>query len=134
MNSKVVIIIESEEDIIIARKKVRELSDEYSFNPINRAKLLTSVSELARNIFRYAGEGQIQLELVMERIKKGIVITAADKGPGIEDINKAMERGFSSSGSLGAGLPGVKAIMDEFYIESSSDTGTKITVMKWELL
>ena len=132
--NKIIITIDSENDIIIARKKAREVSEGLKFSSINRAKVLTAVSELSRNIYRYAGTGELELEILPERIKRGVKITASDKGPGIVDISKAMRKGYSTSGSLGAGIPGVKTIMDEFSLETSPGSGTQVTVVKWELL
>ncbi|NVV70089.1 anti-sigma regulatory factor, partial [Listeria monocytogenes] len=92
------------------------------------------ISELARNIFLYAGRGEICIEKVNESGKQGMIIVAKDKGPGIVDIRKVMQDGYTTSGGLGAGLPGVKRLMDSFDIESSIEgdsKGTVITTTKW---
>lgn len=133
MDKKVVININKEDDIVLARKLVRKLGEGVGFTPLNLARLLTSVSELSRNIYRYAGNGVIELELLKEKIKTGIKITAADDGPGIKDLNQALTKGYSSSGTLGAGLPGVQKMVDEFSIESIPGEGTRVTVIKWQL-
>lgn len=90
-----------------------------------------AISELARNIYLYAGKGQVSIEQVNDRGKKGLKIIAEDKGPGIPDIRKVMEDGFSTSGGLGAGLPGVKRLMDEFSLQSVAEEGTEIQAVKW---
>jgi serine/threonine-protein kinase RsbT len=133
MDKTVIIPINDEPDIVAARKKVREIAQNLQFNQINQGKVLTAVSELARNICRYAGSGEIEIEMLVEEKKKGIRITAQDGGPGIPDPVLAMKRGFSSSGSLGAGMPGVKTMLDEFELDSVVGKGTVITAVKWQL-
>lgn len=126
------IAIQKENDIIIARSMARELTQLMQFKSTNQARILTAVSELSRNIYRHAGDGHIQFQTFQKQIKKGIRITAIDSGPGIQNVHLAMKQGFTTSGSLGAGLPGVKKIMDEFLIESRPGMGTTINVAKWE--
>ncbi len=132
MHKKALVQIQCENDITTARKTGRIFSNHLHFNSINQARIITTVSELARNIYRYAGTGQISFERIEEAIKTGLKITAIDQGPGIIDISNALKHGYSSSGGLGAGLPGVKNMMDDFYIESSPVNGTRVTVVKWQ--
>ncbi|MCD7034239.1 anti-sigma regulatory factor [Metabacillus sp. GX 13764] len=134
METLAVIPIRTEEDIIIARKMGRELAQSLHFDSIDKARIVTAVSELARNIYRYAGDGHIQFEPLEEAWRVGLKIIAADNGPGIPDIQKALSPGYSTSGGLGAGIPGVKTMMDEFYIESHHNEGTKITAVKWQTI
>ncbi|WP_409299986.1 anti-sigma regulatory factor [Peribacillus sp. SCS-155] len=126
--------IRQEWDIVHARKIGRELSYSLKFTTVNRAKLVTAISELARNMYQHAGSGQIRMEPVHERTKYGIRVTAIDQGPGIKDKNKALKAGYSTSGGLGVGLPWVKKLMDEFSLESTVDTGTRITIVKWQII
>ncbi|RIW34736.1 ATP-binding protein [Bacillus salacetis] len=133
MDKKVVVHINKEEDIIFARKTVRKLGENMKFSSLNLARSITSVSELARNIYRYAENGVIEMEILSEPIKTGIRITAKDDGPGIENTKLAMKKGYSSIGTLGAGLPGVQTMMDEFTIESTPGEGTLVTAVKWQL-
>ena len=130
---KALVRIQCEYDIITARKTGRIFSKHLHFDSINQARIITTISELARNIYRYAGTGQISFEPIEETIKAGLKITASDQGPGIKDISNAQKLGYSTSGGLGAGIPGVKNMMDEFYIESSPGNGTRVTVVKWQL-
>jgi serine/threonine-protein kinase RsbT len=123
--------IRSEQDIVLARQEGRNLSKQLGFGNILQSRIATAISELARNIFLYAGAGTITIESVKQDERVGIRIIAEDHGPGIRDIRKAMEDGFSTSGGLGAGLPGVKRMMDEFSIESSVDNGTRVIIIKW---
>ncbi len=93
--------------------------------------IATAVSELARNIYQHAGEGEIIFGIKEKGGKKGIKITAKDKGIGIPDINLALQDHYSSKGSLGIGLPGTNRLMDEFEIESVMNKGTVVTIVKW---
>lgn len=86
---------------------------------------------MARNIYLYADKGEICIEYIKDLGRVGIRIIAKDQGPGIQDIRKVMEDGFTTSGGLGAGLPGVKRLMDEFAINSEVNKGTEITAIKW---
>jgi serine/threonine-protein kinase RsbT len=93
--------------------------------------IATAVSELARNILKYAGSGELRLRKVKEMARRGIEIEAVDRGPGIDDCEAAMSDHFSSGGTLGMGLPGVKRMMDEFALESTPGEGTRVTARKW---
>ncbi|MCM3121866.1 MULTISPECIES: anti-sigma regulatory factor [Bacillaceae] len=131
MTESFVININNEFDIVLARQKGREVSKELQFGGVDQARITTAISELARNIYLYAGSGQITIQVLNENGRKGIQITAADNGPGINDIRMVLQDGFSTSGGLGAGLPGVKRLMDSFDIDSMPGSGTKITITKW---
>ena len=110
--------INSDQDIVTARQKGRALAIELGFSSGDATLVATSISELARNIVSYARRGEIILKIVHGSHRQGISIVAADSGPGIRDIRQAMRDGFSTSGSLGLGLPGVRRLMDEFEIAS----------------
>lgn len=132
LHSSVKII--NEWDIVAARQLGRKISKEIGFGTVDQARITTAISELARNIFLYAGRGEISINKVSEVGKQGLRIVAKDEGPGIIDIRKVMQDGYTTSGGLGAGLPGVKRLMDSFDIESIAEgenTGTTITVLKW---
>jgi serine/threonine-protein kinase RsbT len=124
------VAIKSDQDIVMARQKGRAMAIELGFSSGDATLIATSISELARNIISYAGEGQILLK-AMQGKRTGLSVTAADEGPGIPDIQQAMRDGFSTSGSLGIGLPGVRRLMDEFEITSQPYRGTTVTVKKW---
>lgn len=123
--------IVNERDIVAARQLGRNVAKELGFGIVDQARITTAISELARNIYLYAGQGMISIDRVQEHGKKGILIKASDEGPGILDIRKVMEDGYSTSGGLGAGLPGVKRLMDSFDIESVPGKGTLISATKW---
>ena len=124
--------IDSDADIVSARQKGRELASQCGLPSTNLAVVATAISELARNIVCYAGRGEIILRLVDDHGKRGIEVVAADDGPGIPDVALAMQDGYSTSGGLGLGLPGVRRLMDEFEINSEFGKGTTVTVRKWK--
>jgi serine/threonine-protein kinase RsbT len=126
------VAINSDQDIVTARQKGRALAIELGFSTGDATLVATSISELARNIVSYARTGEISLKIIHASNRQGISIVASDSGPGIRDIRQAMRDGFSTSGSLGLGLPGVRRLMDEFEITSEPDRGTIITVKKWK--
>ncbi|UFJ40947.1 anti-sigma regulatory factor [Brevibacillus humidisoli] len=126
------IYVYTEHDIVRARQAGRQIAKEMGFGTIVQSRITTAISELARNIFLYAEVGTITIEQIQQDEKIGLQVIATDKGPGIPDIRKAMEDGFSTSGGLGAGLPGVKRLMDSFLIDSVPNRGTRVTVVKWK--
>ncbi|WP_421536048.1 anti-sigma regulatory factor [Priestia sp. D3YE.R1] len=123
--------IVTEWDIVAARQLGRNVSKELGFGTVDQARITTAISELARNIYLYAGKGQIYIEKLNRGGKNGLLVVATDEGPGISDVRKVMEDGYSTSGGLGAGLPGVKRLMDEFDIETNVGEGTEIKAVKW---
>ena len=126
------VAIESDQDIVVARQKGRALATELGFSAVDATFIATAISELARNILAYARVGEIALSSVQGVNRKGILIIASDHGPGISDIRQAMRDGFSTSGSLGLGLPGIRRLMDDFEISSRPGRGTIVTVRKWK--
>jgi serine/threonine-protein kinase RsbT len=126
------VAINSDQDIVTARQKGRALAIEAGFSTGDATLIATAISELARNIVSYARKGEISLKQVYASSRQGILIVASDDGPGIRDIRQAMRDGFSTSGSLGLGLPGVRRLMDEFEIASEPGRGTIVKVKKWK--
>ncbi len=123
--------IQKEWDIVGARQLGRDIAKKVGFGNVDQARIATAISELARNIYLYAGSGKVCFDAVDELNEKGLRIVAIDEGPGIQDVSQVMEDGFSTSGGLGAGLPGVKRLMDEFDVISRQGEGTEIKVVKW---
>ena len=123
--------ISSDQDIVIARQKGRSLALELGFSSGDATLIATAISELARNIVSYAIKGEVALKGIQGSNRVGILVIASDNGPGIPDIRQALRDGFSTSGSLGLGLPGVRRLMDEFEIVSKPGQGTTIGVKKW---
>jgi len=122
--------ITSVEGIVAARQKVRELASNMGFSTVDQTRIATAVSELARNIYQFAGKGRVTI-FSLEGDRKGMKLVCEDDGPGIADIELAMTDGYSTSKSLGLGLPGARRLMDEFQIESEPGKGTKVTITKW---
>ncbi|MUK89712.1 ATP-binding protein [Ornithinibacillus sp. L9] len=131
MTTQSCVMIQKEWDIVAARQLGREIAKKIGVGTVDQARIATAVSEIARNIYLYAGKGKVCFDVIETIDQKGILITAEDSGPGIDDLSMAMEDGFSTSGGLGAGLPGVKRLMDEFDIKSEVGQGTQIKVIKW---
>lgn len=125
------VLIDCDAAIVSARQKGRELASQCGFPSTDLAVVATAISELARNIVRYAVRGEVTIRLVDDHGKRGIEVVAADEGPGIPDIALAMQDGYSSSGGLGLGLPGTRRLMDEFEITSDLGKGTTVTVRRW---
>jgi serine/threonine-protein kinase RsbT len=125
------VAINSDQDIVAARQKGRALATELGFTSGDATLIATAISELARNIVSYARKGQITLQIVNGEDRQGLSIIASDNGPGISDVRQALRDGFSTSGSLGLGLPGVRRLMDEFQITSVPGRGTTVAVKKW---
>lgn len=123
--------IKEERDIVIARQMVKDIAKKLGFSLADITKISTVVSELARNIYRYAGEGFIYFREKKEGKDVYIEIAAYDRGPGIKDIDLAVQGGFTTTkGSLGLGLSGVRRLMDEFAIESEAGKGTLVLTAK----
>lgn len=118
-------------DVARATLEARDLAAEMGFDKTRQFMIATATSELARNIFRYAGRGEVLLDGVASCGRRGLRIVAADSGPGIADIERALRDGYSTAGSLGIGLPGARRLMDEFAIDSAPGKGTTVRAVKW---
>lgn len=129
---KVEIPIKEDTDVLIARQKGREMAQELGFSPNAQVIISIALSEVAQNISVHAESGAIILVPVCANGQVGLSIIARDGGPGIPDITKALEDGYSTKGSLGLGLPGAKRLMDEFEICSNVGLGTVIRMKKWK--
>ena len=127
----ILVAIRSDADIVLARQQGRSLAAAIGFTATDATLIATAISELARNIVTYAGQGEVMMGGVETSHRKGIVICARDNGPGIRNIQDVLRDGYSTSGGLGLGLPGVRRLMDEFAIESELRRGTAVTVRKW---
>lgn len=125
------VTVKSDKDIVVARHNGRSLAATLGFSSTDCTLIATAISELARNIVLYAKEGVIIIGVAQKGARQGIIVTAKDQGPGIADIAQAMMEGFSTSRSLGLGLPGVKRLMDEMEIVSKVGYGTTVTAKKW---
>lgn len=131
MENETRVVISSAADIVTARLTGRALAKELGFDGSDLTVIATAISEVARNILTYAKQGEIVVRPANNGNKHGIVVVARDEGPGIKNVEKAMQYGYSTGNGLGVGLPGAKWLMDEFEIESKVGSGTKITMRKW---
>ena len=111
--------------------EARKAAMAIGFDEVVSQMVATAVSELANNIVKYAGSGEIRMDRIDSGSQAGIEVVARDRGPGIEDIEKAMEDHYSSGNTLGLGLPGVKRMMDEFELDTEPGKGTTVTIRKW---
>lgn len=132
MISPLVLEIRSAEQANLARKAVQDLATKLAFSVLDRTKFVTAASELARNTFVHGGGGEVTLTEVTRDGRSGIRLVFEDKGPGIADIEQALEDGFSTAKSLGLGLGGARRLVHEFEITSAIGVGTKITVTQWK--
>jgi len=132
VENEIQVPINSDQDIVTARQKGRLLAAELGFSSGDATLIATAISELARNIVTYAKSGRITLTVINGSARQGVQVVAQDQGPGIGDIQQALRDGFSTSGSLGLGLPGVMRIVDEFEIVSEKDRGTTVKAQKWK--
>jgi serine/threonine-protein kinase RsbT len=123
--------IESEGDIVAVRKTVREEAVQMHFGVTDITRIVTAASELARNVYHYAGSGFMSWRRLNSTEGAGLELIFSDQGPGITDISKALEVGYTTRGGLGLGLPGAERLMDEMEIVSTLNQGTTVIVRKW---
>jgi serine/threonine-protein kinase RsbT len=123
--------VTSDADIVPARARGRALAGELGFSRTDATLVATAISEMARNIVVHAGRGEIEVKPAYETDRRGVVVVARDEGPGIRDVDEALEEGFGTKGGLGLGLPGVQRIMDEFVIDTAPNRGTTVTMHMW---
>ena len=131
MNNETRIPIQRSEDIVTARELARGMARSAGFNGSDLTLIATAISEVTRNIVEHAERGELVLSLVSNGTKRGMLIVARDAGPGIADVQRAMQYGYSSRNGLGVGLPGARWLMDEFDIDSKVGKGTTVTMRKW---
>jgi serine/threonine-protein kinase RsbT len=125
------IAIESDADVVTARQRARELAADLELSSTDQTLLATAISEVARNITTYATRGEVLVSIVQDDNRRGIRVVARDQGPGIEDIDRALQDGYTTGGGLGLGLPGARRLVDDFSIDSAPGQGTTVTLVKW---
>jgi RNA polymerase sigma factor (sigma-70 family) len=118
-------------DVVLARQEGRRLAARAGFKATELAVIATAISEIARNIVKFAKRGEVTVSVVSENERTGVTVVARDVGPGIADIHRAVQDGYSTYGGLGLGLPGARRLMDEFEVISEVDKGTTVTMTKW---
>jgi serine/threonine-protein kinase RsbT len=121
----------SQEEVVLARQAVRQWAQRVRFGIVDQTKIVTAASELGRNALVHGGGGHLVLEVVDNGSRRGLRLSFVDSGPGISDMDAALRDGFSTGSGMGLGLGGSRRLMDEFEIESTPGTGTRVTVVKW---
>lgn len=131
MAADIVVAIDNPDDIVDARKAGHQLALDLGFSLTDVTMIATAISEIARNITSYAGRGSVRVGVADRDGRKALVVRAEDQGPGIVDIERAMEDGYSTGRGLGMGLPGARRLMDRLVVESTVGQGTAIEMWKW---
>jgi serine/threonine-protein kinase RsbT len=120
-----------EQDVVLARQTARKLAQECGMRLIDLTKMVTAVSELARNTMVYGGGGHMDWQILEDGIRTGLRITFRDEGPGIADLKLAMTDGWTSGSGMGLGLTGAKRLVEEFELDTAPGAGTRITITRW---
>jgi serine/threonine-protein kinase RsbT len=128
---EIVVAIDNPDDIVDARKAGHQLALDLGFSLTDVTMIATAISEVARNITSYAGHGAVRVAVADREGRQALIIRAEDEGPGIADIERAMEDGYSTGRGLGLGLPGARRLMDRLIVESELGRGTVIEMWKW---
>jgi serine/threonine-protein kinase RsbT len=123
--------IDAEDDVVLVRRRVRDLAQELGFDVFANAALTTATSEIVRNVWTHAGKGQATIEVLERAERHGVRLVCRDEGPGISNLERVLKGGFSTASSLGLGLAGSRRLVDEFHLESSVGRGTVVTLTKW---
>lgn len=126
------VAIRTSEDVVLVRQHVRKLSIEVGLSLVDQTKLVTAASEIARNTLIYGGGGSATIEMVERVGRKGVRAVFEDHGPGIPDIDRALQDGFTTGGGLGLGLGGAKRLCNEFDLVSTPGQGTRVTLVRWK--
>lgn len=123
---------EDEAAIVTARGAVRELARSVGFSVVDQTRLATAVSEIARNVVLYAERGTIQFTVHRSRNdSREIRVIVTDEGPGIDDLDRVLEGGYSTSGGFGRGIVGARALVDEMQITTRPGHGSRVELRKW---
>lgn len=131
MAGEIVVAINTSDDIVAARKAGHQLALDLGFSLTDVTMISTAISEIARNITSYAGRGEVRVAVADREGRRALVVRAEDDGPGIADIDRAMEDGYTTGRGLGMGLPGARRLMDRLIVESALGRGTVIEMWKW---
>ena len=131
MAADFVVDVNNSDDIVTARQAGHELARQLGFSLTDVTMIATAISEIARNITSYAGRGEVRVGVQYRDGRQALVVRAEDDGPGIVDIERALEDGYSTGRGLGLGLPGARRLMDRLVVESSPGKGTIVEMWKW---
>jgi serine/threonine-protein kinase RsbT len=125
------VAIRTDADVVTARQEARTMAAGLGFSSTDLTLLATAISEVARNITTYAGTGEVALRVLQENGRRGIEVVASDRGPGIPNVELAMQDGYTTGNGLGLGLPGTRRLVDDFELETEVGAGTTIRLVKW---
>jgi serine/threonine-protein kinase RsbT len=125
------VAILTDADVVTARQEARSMGARLGFSSTDLTLLATAISEVARNITTYAGEGEVLLRVLDEAGRQGIEVLAIDEGPGIGDVELAMQDGYTTGNGLGLGLPGTRRLVDDFSLQTTPGAGTTVRLVKW---
>jgi serine/threonine-protein kinase RsbT len=131
VGDEVRVAIRTDADVVTARQEARTMGAGLGFSSTDLTLLATAISEVARNITTYAGEGEVALRALNDGGRRGIEVVASDDGPGIADVDLAMQDGYTTGNGLGLGLPGTRRLVDEFELRTEPGSGTRIRLVKW---
>ena len=131
MPTDFVVDVNNSDDIVIARQAGHELARQLGFSLTDVTVIATAISEIARNITSYAGRGEVRVGLQFRDGRQALVVRAEDDGPGIADVERALEDGYSTGRGLGLGLPGARRLMDRLIVDSAPGKGTVVEMWKW---
>ena len=131
MADEVRVAILTDADVVTARQEARTMGAGLGFSSTDLTLLATAISEVARNITTYAGEGEVTLRVLDQDGRRGIEVLASDEGPGISDVELAMQDGYTTGNGLGLGLPGTRRLVDDFQLDTAPGVGTTIRLVKW---
>ncbi|WP_426112772.1 anti-sigma regulatory factor [Pseudomonas sp. DSP3-2-2] len=120
-----------EQDVVLARQTARKLAQDCGMRLIDLTKMVTAVSELARNTMVYGGGGHMDWQILDDNLRTGLRITFRDEGPGIPDLKLAMTDGWTSGKGMGLGLTGAKRLVDEFELDTAPGAGTRVMITRW---
>ncbi|WP_397570037.1 anti-sigma regulatory factor [Schlesneria sp. T3-172] len=124
--------LRSEQDVVLARQRVRHFAQQLGFSLVEQTKMVTAASELARNTLIYGGGGEMVCEFPVQDLTKGLRLTFVDQGPGIPDVELAMTDGWTSGKGMGLGLSGAKRLVNDFHISTEVGQGTRVTITRWK--
>ena len=124
--------LKSDLDVVVARRGVRDWAADLGLTMLDLTKVVTAASELARNAVVHGGGGVMCLQVVRQNDRNGLRVTFKDNGPGIAEIDRAMQDGFTTGTGMGIGLPGAKRLVNEFDLSSTPSEGTCVTIVRWK--